>query len=108
MSPDLLQFSTGDLTPEQVQQTISSAFNDPNIARFYINGFHLGQGLSDVFIIMMNNGKAFGIMNMSFTTAKTLMVSLQEIMTNFEQKMDQKILTLYDIKEKVEPEKLKK
>jgi len=65
-----------------------------------MNGFHIGESLSDMFIIMNVMGSAFGVLHMSFTTAKTLMASLQQAVKNFEDKTEQPLLTMSDIQEK--------
>ncbi len=103
---EISAYLTTVVSEEQIQQNLVSAINDPNIPKFYMNGFNVGQSLSDIFVAMNLTGSVVGIINMSFTTAKTLMVALQEAIVKFEQQTGQELLTMHDVRErtqKVEP-----
>jgi hypothetical protein len=88
-------------SPEQMQQALQIALQDPNCPKSYINGFNVGQTLTDIFIAMSLNGKIFEFVIMSFTTAKTLMVALQEAVARFEQQTGQEVLTMATIQQKM-------
>lgn len=50
---------------------VEEAMSDPNIPKLYVNGFINGLTQADVVILLQRNGQGIGILNMSFTVAKT-------------------------------------
>ncbi len=83
-------------TPEEaqrIQKTIGGALNDPTLPRRYTNGFHVGQSASDVFLVHLLGGQPTEVQYMSFNTAKTLLLHLQELITNIEKRTSQEILS---------------
>jgi hypothetical protein len=77
-----------------------SALASP-IAHVYLNGFLLGQSLSDVTIVTQTNGNPSAVLNMSFTTAKSLAIELEKVITKFEQITGHTLLTMDDIGSKM-------
>lgn len=67
------------------------------IPRFYMNGFVFGQSLSDVAMVVQTNGSPSTIVNMSFTTAKTLARDLGELIAKFEKTTSHEIMTMQDV-----------
>lgn len=65
----------------------------------YINGFGLGLTSGDVYIILMRNGVNLGILNLSFTVAKSLGEGLQKVMADFEKDTGHHIMTSLDVTE---------
>lgn len=82
---------------QQIEQMISAAVHDPAVPKLYVNGFHLGQTASDIFVVMLLAGKPAGVQYMSFTAAKTLMMNLQQVVGNIEAKTGQPILTMDEV-----------
>jgi hypothetical protein len=77
-------------------------------AEIYVNAFTIGTSLSDVYIIMSRSrGEANAVVQMSFTTAKTLMENLTQVINEFEEKTGQTILTMKDVQDRCFPEEAK-
>jgi hypothetical protein len=68
-----------------------------SIQRIYLNGFLLGQSLSDITIVGQTNGTPSTILNMSFTTAKSLAIELDKVIKTFEGTTGHTLLTMEDI-----------
>ena len=95
-------FQLTDTSPEAIQLAIVSAIQDPDIPKTYINGFNLAHSGTDMFLALSLSGKIFQVLFMSFNTAKTLAVNLQETITKFEQAIGQPLLTMAEIQEKTQ------
>ena len=76
----------------------------PNI---YANGFSCAVGLGDVCVLLKNGSKSVGVVNLSYTLAKTLSIKLGEMIETLENKSGNTIMTTDDIKEFLESEKEK-
>ncbi|PZV81480.1 hypothetical protein CLV31_11011 [Algoriphagus aquaeductus] len=97
-----------DLTKAQNQaaalnQLINLALESESIPKIYCNGFTNAVGNSDVMLVLQQNGKPAGVVNMSFTIAKTLSQSLKEIIDSIEQKSNQSIMTTYEVEKFLKP-----
>ena len=53
-------------------QTVAEIMDDPDVSRIYANTFGLAFGSTDFAVLLHCNGKAVGVLNMSFSFAKTL------------------------------------
>lgn len=69
------------------------------VQNLYFNGFGLGLGNSDINAILLQNGQPILRLNMSYTTAKTLLVHLQDIMGKLEEVTDHEIMTTMQVSE---------
>lgn len=97
-----------DLTNAQNQaaalnQLINLALESESIPKIYCNGFTNAVGNSDVMLVLQQNGKPAGVVNMSFTIAKTLSQSLKEIIDSIEQKSNQSIMTTHEVEKFLKP-----
>ena len=81
------------------QQAFVNAMAAP-IPRFYMNGFVFGQSFSDIALVMQLNGMPSAVVNMSFTTAKSLAQDLNALITNFEQATSHQIMSMGDVQSK--------
>jgi len=70
--------------------TLNQVINIPN---HYFNGFQLGLTNSDISLLIMNNGGPQAHLNMSYTTAKSLMVMLTDSIERLEKATDHKLMT---------------
>jgi hypothetical protein len=70
-----------------------AAIVESDIPSYYFNGFQNGAGVADVTSVLQLNGKPICVLNMSFTTAKTLSVMLGQIITSIEADTGQEIMT---------------
>ena len=72
-----------------------------SIIQIYLNGFVVGQSTSDVTMLIQTNGNPSAILNMSFTTAKSLAIELDKVIKNFEKITGHSLLTMEDITTKM-------
>jgi hypothetical protein len=67
------------------------------VPSLYVNGFALIQTVSDVAAVLEKNGEPVAIINMSFTTAKTLAQKLGGVIAKLEDRAGRMMLTTDDI-----------
>ena len=73
--------------PDQNQGLdISTVLNNPQIQKLYVNRTVVGNTISDMFVIAQSTGTQPTVVQMSFTTAKTLAVDLLGMISDFEGK----------------------
>jgi hypothetical protein len=88
--------------PDQNQGLdISTVLNNPQIQKLYVNRTVVGNTISDMFVIAQSTGTQPTVVQMSFTTAKTLAVDLLGMISDFEGKTGQKVLTMKELQEKM-------
>ncbi|MEI6135165.1 MAG: hypothetical protein WCP72_09335 [Desulfomonile sp.] len=80
---------------------ISSILNNPQIQKLHVNRTVVGNTISDMFVIAQSTGTQPVVIQMSFITAKTLDDDLLKMITEFEDKTGQKILSMKDIQGKL-------
>jgi hypothetical protein len=68
-----------------------------NIPSVYFNGFQLGLSNADVACMLMQNGLPVVSLNMSYTTAKTLSVALNDMVQTLEKVTKRKIMTVAEV-----------
>lgn len=86
-----------------LNQLINLALESDKIPKIYCNGFTNAVGNSDVMLVLQQNGKPAGVVNMSFTIAKTLSQSLKEIIDSIEEKSNQSIMTTHEVEKFLKP-----
>ncbi len=69
------------------------------LPKLYINGFLAGTSLSDVFVLAQTAGSPVAVLLMSFTTAKTLVRQLGDLLSDLEKTTGQEVLAMEDIHE---------
>lgn len=79
--------------PEQVFDLARSG----EVPTLYLNGFQSGIGNADVTIIAQQNGHPVAFLNMSYTLAKTLSVSLGNLISRLEEVTGNEIMTTHMI-----------
>lgn len=82
------------------QIDVAQILKDPSVIKIYVNGLTVGMSLSDVFMVVNSGPMPSAVIQMSFTTAKTMMQSLTQLITGFEENTGQPLLTMEDIKNK--------
>ncbi|MFH0959001.1 MAG: hypothetical protein V1897_09895 [Pseudomonadota bacterium] len=80
---------------------ISTILNNPQIQKLYVNRTVVGNTISDMFVIAQSTGTQPVLIQMSFTTAKTLADELLKMIAEFEDKTGQKIMSVKDIQGKL-------
>ena len=77
-----------DDVPREIEQALESV----EVPKLYANSFSCALGIGDVAILLKNGNKAVGVVNMSFTIAKTLSIKLQELIAFLEAKSGNRIM----------------
>lgn len=80
-------------TPDDILKVISS----PQIVKLYANGFSIVMSNSDVSILLTHNNAPAAVLNLSYTTAKSLFEKVSESIKVLEKKSGQPIMTSDDI-----------
>lgn len=70
---------------------------ESDVPRIYFNGFVNGFSSGDIVCLMERNGQPVGIMNMSYTVAKTLSASLAQLVGSLEEASNQPIMTTHEV-----------
>lgn len=89
----LSALGTGAPTEEE---RVNRALED-GVPHIYVNGFMNVLTNSDVMTVLEENGRPAALMNMSFTTAKTLAVALSQVVAQLEQVTGRDMLTTHDV-----------
>jgi hypothetical protein len=59
-------------------RSLDQLIKDPNLPRYYANGFIVARAENDLFIMPTRNGDSTFLMNLSFASAKKLLQALQK------------------------------
>ena len=70
---------------------------ESDIPRIYFNGFVGAFSAGDIMFVLERNGQQVGIMNMSYTVAKTLSSALSQLVDQLEQTSGQPIMTTQEV-----------
>ncbi len=84
---------------KDVNKALKEAFDNPDIPKLYTNSFSLALGAGDLAILLSVADKDIGVLNLSYTTAKTLAIKIQQLISLLEEKSGQTIMTTDDINE---------
>jgi hypothetical protein len=88
------------LTETSFDVQIQTAFASDNVPKIYANGFISARTNSDVFVVLQLNGQPISVLNLSYSSAKTLAQDLQKAIQDLENEMGRQILTIHEINEK--------
>jgi hypothetical protein len=100
MSEAPTQPSIEDQERQQQQAMVVAALRNPGL-RMYANGFAIANTASDMSVILMLNGTPAGVLNLSYISAKSLISSLTQAVTEFEKAISQDVMTIEEIQEKL-------
>jgi hypothetical protein len=78
----LIIMATPSILPSNL--SVDAVIGDPRIPKVYANGFLFGHSLSDASVIFQIGNNPQVVVNMSFTTLKTLSKGLNEIVAQVE------------------------
>lgn len=84
---------TEDKSEEIIQETLSNS----DIPKLYVNGFLSGHSNADMILLLMQNGTPYSLLNMSFTTAKSLHQNLGDLISKFEAVTNHTVMTMHDV-----------
>jgi hypothetical protein len=68
-----------------------------DIPKIYANAFVCAMGVSDVTVILERNGRPEAVLNLSFTSTKTLSVKLAGVVAQLEEKSGQPVMITDDV-----------
>jgi hypothetical protein len=94
--------SLQDEQRRQHEQIIQGAILGP-APKFYINGYGFAQTAADLSVVLQLHSQPIGVVNMSYTTAKSLLVDLTTILEKFEKSTGDKIKTFAELNSKMVP-----
>jgi hypothetical protein len=89
---------------EDLLADVKDAIESPTIPKIYMNGFINSYGPADVVLVIQQNGKSMVVLNMSYTTAKTLAEKFNALIKRFEQQTGHEIMSIDTVKAKIEKE----
>ncbi len=76
--------------------------SDKNIPKIYGNGFSAGLSLSDATLIIQMGPVPVALLNMSFTTLKTLSITINDLIEQVEQTTGEPLKGIQDIKKNLQ------
>lgn len=76
---------------------IIKALTSDEIQKIYSNGFAVAHSNSDVSIILQQHATPVGVVNMSFTLAKSLAQRLSEMINDIENRTGTPVLSTFEI-----------
>lgn len=82
---------------ENILKTFTAALVNEQVPKIYFNSFINLVGSSDVAISIQRNGASVGVLNLSYSTAKSLAIKLGEAISAFEATTGNKIMTVDEI-----------
>ena len=88
-----MESSTSSSAPS-AGQLLQDETDRSSVPSVYCNGFEFSMSLSDVCVVTHLNGKREHRLHMSFTTAKALMVGMQQLIAHIERASGHEIPTM--------------
>lgn len=82
--------------PGQQQARLAAALAG-NVPQVYFNGFVNALGTADLVAVLERNGQPVAVLNMSYTTAKTLARLLAQTIAQLEERTGRDMLTTQDV-----------
>ena len=86
---------------------MQKALDDPDIPKLYANAFDCALGAGDVALLLKNADKTIGMVNISYTVAKTLAIRLHELVKFLEAKSGTSVMSSDEIEKALRPKKAK-
>lgn len=82
---------------ENIPKSIDEAIIDPSVPNIYSNSFSCALGVGDVVVLFKNSKKNVAVLNLSYTTGKTLAIKLLGLISHLETKSGNKIMMTDDV-----------
>jgi hypothetical protein len=83
----------GPNEPEDAYDEILQALEDEDLPEYYANSFAVNLGTGDVTLVMKRNNKRIGLIQMSYTAAKSLAAAISELVERMEKATGHEIMT---------------
>ena len=84
---------------EEMVANVKSILADKDIPNFYTNGFAVTLGLGDLICVLQRNEQPVAVMNISYTVAKTLALTLTRVIHDLEKKTKHEFMTIQNVRE---------
>jgi hypothetical protein len=81
---------------------IQRALQSPDLPQYYVNSFTVTVGTGDVLIVMKRNNQQIGMIQVSYTVAKSLGEVLSDVIAGLEKVTGHEIMTSKYIERKVQ------
>jgi hypothetical protein len=91
-----------DSEKDNQEQSMIEIIKSSDLNSIYFNEFGIGVSKNDIFILLRRNGKPEAVLNASHITAKSLVSSLTQALSEFEANTNQKIPTSDEIEKLME------
>ena len=82
---------------KSLEQRTQAATANPSVPKIYFNGYINNLSTGDVLVVLENNGAPVGVLNMSYTTAKSLVVGLGQVIGMLERATGRSMLTTQEV-----------
>jgi hypothetical protein len=86
-----------NMTEKSEPDDVLRAAKASGVPEIYTNGSALGLGSSDIVVVLERNNDPVAIVNMSFTSAKSLVVALGSMIAQIEERSHRPIMTSGEI-----------
>jgi hypothetical protein len=80
----------------QQEQLVQGALLGP-VPKIYMNGFAFAQTASDISVVTLLHNQPLAVLTMSYTTAKSLLSDLSQVLTKYEEAVEQPIKTFVEL-----------
>ncbi len=80
-------------TQDQIAKRVETALASQDIPHLYANGFLNALSNADITMVLERNNYPVAVLNMSYTTAKSLAHKLSQIIADFEKASNHTIMT---------------
>lgn len=88
---------SSDAASQAIADVKMKAAREAGVPEVYFNTFFGGVSVSDCFLILERNGLPAAVLNLSYTSAKSLSVALGSMIAHLEEKAGREMLTSRDV-----------
>ncbi|MCZ7595344.1 MAG: hypothetical protein M5U16_10870 [Hyphomicrobium sp.] len=90
------QKSQPGVNPKDAPDRVTKAL-ESDVPQIYANGFINALSNGDILTVLERNNKPVAVLNLSFTVAKTLGISLSQTVAQFEEATGRNMLTTHEV-----------
>lgn len=88
----------------ELVKELNNAYENKELPKFYANGFSGALGVGDVVLVLKQGPTNVALINLSYTTAKTIAIKLGTLIDHLEKMSGNTIMTIDDVKKYFEVE----
>jgi hypothetical protein len=101
-APEQASFDAASTEEDSYLADIRRALETSDLPQFYANSFTVTLGTGDVLIVMKRNQKQIGMVQISYTVAKSLAEALGDLIKRLEERTGNTIMTSKFIEQKMQ------